>query len=290
MDKKAKSPKTYTIGVDIGGTKMRAVLFDGEKVVADYLLATPSDDLEHLLIMLKALVEPLLDRAKTDKVKVAGIGLGVPSVLDAAAETVLAATNLGIINKVRLAKKFADFTGLPAVMDNDAYCFIRAEAAIGAARGCDNAFGVTLGTGIGGGWWHGGAVYRGAHGGAAQVWRTILDVKQGVWFEEAYHRLTQNNPGRLSQKAILGDPLAEKAYAELGDILGIGLANIANTIDPEIFVLGGGVMQSSDLFLSRLKKAMKNNIDSAEAARKIKVLKSKLGENAGAIGAALLAG
>ena len=267
---------------------MRAVLWNGEKAVAEDELATPTDTLDHFLIMLKALVDPLLERARTDKVKVAGIGLGVSSVLDSAASVLLGATNLPVINNVRLAEKAAEFIGLPTVMDNDAYCFTRAEALAGAGRGLKSVFGITLGTGIGGGWWLDGAIYKGAHGGAAQIWRTVVDVKEGVWFEAAYHRLTQNNPGKLSQEAILGDPLAEQAYEELGRVLGIGLANIVNTVDPDAFVLGGGVMQSSDLFLPELKKTMKENIDSAEAAKKVKVLKSKLGANAGAIGAALL--
>ena len=66
--------KQYTIGVDIGGTKMLAVLFDGKNVIADYTLATPKDTIDHFMIMLNALVEPLEDQAKKDDVKIKGIG------------------------------------------------------------------------------------------------------------------------------------------------------------------------------------------------------------------------
>ncbi|MEA3398802.1 MAG: ROK family protein [Patescibacteria group bacterium] len=284
----SKQKKQYTIGIDIGGTKMSAVLFDGQKVVADYTMATPKDTLEHFLVMLKALIEPLEEKAKKNKIKIKGVGLGVPSVLDLKRENILTATNLEIINRIKLVSKIIDFIDLPVVMDNDAYCFIRAEAQMGAAKGLNNVFGITLGTGIGGGWWYNNNVYRGAYGGAAQIWRTIIDIKDKIWLEEAYHRLAQNNPGKLSQEAVLGDSLAQRAYAEMGNVFGVSLANIANTIDPEAFVIGGSVIQSADLFFPQLKKTMKANIDSPESVKKIKVLKSKLGPNANAIGAALL--
>ena len=75
----------YTIGVDIGGTKMSAVLFDVEKkeVVADYKLATPKESLEKFLVMLSALVDPLVEKAKKQKIKISHIGVGVPGVLAA---------------------------------------------------------------------------------------------------------------------------------------------------------------------------------------------------------------
>jgi len=81
--------------------------------------------------------------------------------------------------------------------------------------------------------------------------------------------------------------LAEKPFDEIGEILGIAFANIANLIDPEAIIIGGGVVGASDLFLSEIKKLMKKYIMSQDA-KSIKIIKSKLGKNAGAIGAALL--
>ena len=77
-----KKTQQYTIGVDIGGTKRNAVLFDGREVITDYTLATPKDTLDHLLIMLKALIEPLEEKAREQKIKISGVGLGVAGVID----------------------------------------------------------------------------------------------------------------------------------------------------------------------------------------------------------------
>lgn len=284
----SKQKKQYTIGIDIGGTKMAAVLFDGEKVIADYVLATPKDTLEHFLVMLKALAEPLEEKARNDKIRVKGIGIGVAGVLDFSAEKMLRSPNISILDNVNIKEKIENFIGMSVAIDNDAQCFVRAEAMLGAGREYNSVYGVIIGTGIGGGWWINGKVHSGSHGGASEVDAIIIDLSSGLNIEESYQKLMQNNPNKVSQEAILGDPLADRIFSDFGRQIGVVLSNIANTIDPEIFVLGGGVMKSSDLFLSTAKKEMKRHINSTEAAKKIKVVKSKLGKNAGAIGAALL--
>ncbi|HAM88096.1 MAG: ROK domain containing protein [Candidatus Falkowbacteria bacterium GW2011_GWC2_38_22] len=282
--------KTYTIGIDVGGTKISAVLFDGEKVVMDYMLATPKDNLEHFLIMVKAVVDPLLERAREMKVVVNGVGAGIAGVFDASGKKMLFSPNIPTINNVFLGERIEKFIGMPVLIDNDAKCFVRAEALIGAGKNYKNVFGLIVGTGIGGGWWINGDVYNGSHRGASEVDAMIIDSASGLNLEQGYHKIMQNNPGKMSQEAIIGDPLAEQVYNEFGRQLGIALANISNLIDPEIFVLGGGAVASSDLFLSIAKKEMKEHINSSDAAKKIKIVKSKLGANAGAIGAALLCG
>ena len=78
----AKETKQYTIGIDIGGTNMKAVLFNGEKTLMDYSLATPKDNIKHLIIMMKALIEPLEEKAKADNMKVKGVGLSVAGIHD----------------------------------------------------------------------------------------------------------------------------------------------------------------------------------------------------------------
>ncbi len=284
----AKQTKQYSIGIDVGGTKMSAVLFDGTKVIADYILATPTDDLEHFLIMMKALVEPLEERAKIDKVKIKGLGLGIAGVINYAEGRILNSPNLTILNGVKIVEQVEAFLGVNAVLDNDANAFVRAEATIGAAKDFKNVYGVIIGTGIGGGWWINGEVYKGAHGGAGEPGEMIIDMASGLALEKMYHQVAQNNPGKLAQEAFRADPLAERAFEEIGRYLGIALANIVNLIDPEVFVLGGGVMESANLFLPELKKTMKAHIQSSESAKKIKVMKAKLGQQAGAIGAALL--
>lgn len=280
--------KVYTIGVDIGGTKMSAVLFDGEKVVADYLLATPKDNLEHFMIMLKALIEPLQDRANKDKAVIKGIGIGVAAELDYQEKKILEAPNLPFINGQKLSMNLAARLGVETIkMDNDAHCFLLAEMKLGAGKKFKNVFGVTIGTGIGGAWWFNNQIYLGSHEGSRGPGWSIIDFKEGIRLEQAYHKLVQNNPANLAEEAFRGDILAERAYQEFGHYLGVTLANIANVIDPELIIIGGGVVESSALFISTTKKIMRQYIKDGET-KKIKIVKGKLGANAGAIGAALL--
>lgn len=280
----------YTIGVDIGGTKMSAALFDGKRVLADYTLATPKEDLNKFMVMLLALIEPLRDRATKDKVKIKGIGLGIPGPVDEIEGIILTCRNIPILNNVKivdLVKEKIDREMIVKI-DNDAKCFTRAEALIGAGKNYKNVFGITLGTGVGSGWWVNNEIYSaGGHGSAIEVASMIIDFGDSINLESAYRRLTQSNPGILADEAYRGDALAVKSYEEFGRLLGVAFANIANLVDPDIFVVGGNVIKSADLFLPKTKKAMQEFIFNPEA-KDIKVVKSKLGDLAGAIGAALL--
>ena len=278
----------YTIGVDIGGTKMSAVLFDGEKVIADYVLATPKDNLEHFMIMLKALIEPLQSKAKLGGGTVKAMGVGIAGMLDLKENKIVEAPNLPLLNGLKLPENLSARLGIGQIkIDNDAHCFLRAEMKFGAGKKYKNVFGITVGTGIGGAFWHNNEIYLGAHGGATEVGWLTVDFKEGMRLEEAYHKLMQNSPAALADEAYHGDVLAEKSYDEFGHYLGISLANVVNILDPELIIVGGGVVESSDLFLSRTKKIMRQYIKSPEA-KVVKIVKGKLGANAGAIGAALL--
>ncbi|MFA6551696.1 MAG: ROK family protein, partial [Patescibacteria group bacterium] len=145
---------SYSIGVDIGGTKMSAVLFalDKKEAVADYKLATPTDNLDKFLVMLYALIDPLLERADKDGGKVEKIGVGAPGIIAAPTDKnkdgeILYCNNLEILNNVSLGKILREKYNLPVLIDNDANCFLRAELALGAVKNSASAVAVTLGTG-----------------------------------------------------------------------------------------------------------------------------------------------
>ena len=116
----------------------------------------------------------------------------------------------------------------------------------------------------------------------------IVDFHSGITLEKAFHNLTQKNPEQLAEKAYYGDISAEEVFIDLGNLLGFSFASIVNVISPEIIIVGGGVTKSDDLFLTQTKKIMKKTIYYQVAAKKIKLVKAKLGEQAGAIGAALM--
>ena len=280
--------KTYSIGLDIGGTTIKGILFDGEKVIANHELGTPKDNLKHFLIIIKAVVDPLLEKAEELKVSVSGIGLGIAGVIDYKENKMLTSPNIKIINNTRPTKEIEKIYDLPVAMDNDGNCFIRAEATLGSARNRKNAYGIIIGTGIGGGWWINGNTYQAEHGGSGEPGEMIIDFTAPLMLEEAYHKLMQNNPSTVAEEAYHGDTLAIKTYDEIGNFLGIAFANIVNIIAPDLIVIGGGMIESSDLFLSQTKKTMKQYIASSVLKKKVKIVKAKLGAHAGAIGAALL--
>lgn len=283
----SKKENQYTIGIDIGGTNMKAVLFDGEEVAADYSLATPKDTMDHFMIMLNALIEPLQEKASQDKLRIKGIGLSVAGPVDYKKQIILKAPNIPLLDEIKLGEQLKNKVDLPVKMDNDGNCFLSAEVKLGAAKKFNNVYGVTIGTSIGGAWWFDNKIYRGQSGNACELAHTIINFTEPISLEQAHQKLTQNNPASLAEEAYRGDELAKKSYEEIGKNLGIAFANIVNLISPQAIVVGGGVVESSDLFLPQIKKTMRNYIVNPEA-KKIKVIKGKLGANAGAIGAALL--
>lgn len=282
------SNKQYTIGIDIGGSKMSAVLFDGVKVLADFTLATPHDTVSHVVIMMEALVDPLFDRVKKEGAEIKGMGIAVAGIVNFKEQIIAKnSPNLVILNRIKLASLLAERRGVPVVMDNDANCFTRAESILGAGKKYHNIYGITIGTGIGGGWWINNNIYHGGRQGANEPGRFIMDTKDKIDIEAMYQKLTQHNLLKLAQEAYRGDVLAEKAFNELAELFGLLFANIANLIDPEVFIIGGGAAEVGNLFIPKAKKAMREYIMNPES-KKIKILKSKLGPMAGAIGAAIL--
>lgn len=283
--------KNFRIGIDIGGTKIAGVLLDDKnKVVEEIILATPKDSLEHFLIMVSAVIDPLLKTITKRNGRLLGIGVGAPGPIDHTKQQIIVAPNLPLLNKLKLGElitKQINQPELKCLLDNDANCFVRAEATIGAGIKSDNFFGLTIGTGIGGGWWYNQDIYHGYDGLASEPGQIIVDFDQAITLEQAYHKLTQNNPAILAEEAYRGDILAEQRFIEVGSYLGIAFSTIVNLFDPEMIILGGGVIASSDLFFN----AAKNNLKKytfANQARKVRLVKGKVGPLAGAIGAALL--
>jgi glucokinase len=282
--------KTYTIGIDAGGTNIKAILYDPlkDKIIENDSLATPKDSSDHFIIMLKALIDPLMEKAKKEEALIKGIGIGVAGMINYESGTMIESPNIPNINGVNFINKLKEKYDIPVFLDNDTNCFLRAEALKGAVRDYKNVYGVIIGTGIGGAWWLNNEIYNGARGGAGEPGRMVVDFSDETDLEDAFQKLTQNNPAQMAEEAYRGDDLAERSYEETGRFLGIAFANIVNLIDPEVIIIGGSVVNSSDLFINSAKKTMKEFIMNPES-KKIKILKSKLGEHSGSIGAALLA-
>lgn len=279
--------KKYTIGADIGGTKMDAILWDGEKMLASNRLPTPQNNLKEFVDIFVTLINPLLEKAKKEKLKISNLGIGVAGTLNLKKETILIAPNIPLLNKVKLAKIIEKKIGIKTIMENDTRCFTIAEAIKGAGKNFKEVYGVILGTGIGGAWYHHGEIFRGVHGGAGEPGGIMIDFSSQIRFEDAYHQMMQFSPKKFSEEAKLNDPLGQKTYEEFGKLLGMVLAGITNIINPEIFIIGGGTSSSHKLFLAATKKSFAEYVQSSDS-RKTKIVISKLGKHAGSIGAALL--
>ncbi len=302
-----------SIGLDLGGTKLLAgVVDDTGRVLAR----------ERRVIAGLALPE-LLD-AVAETVAALGacgpVGLGVPALLDQGSGLAVRCVHLPL-DDVRVADVFGARLGVPVAVDNDATCAVLAEWRLGAARGRSHVALLTLGTGIGGGLVLAGAVYRGAVGAAAELGHVPVDLDGPRCFGGCPGRgclealcsgsalardatavagaLPDSVLGRLAAAgeritgervtalALGGDPESAELLRTLGDRLGAGLAGIAMALNPELILLGGGVMAAGELVLGPARAELRRR--ALEPSRDVSVEPAALGEDAGMVGAALLA-
>lgn len=283
-----------TIGLDLGGTKLLAGVVDAEGTV----LACERRRIAGL--PLGALIDTVGEAVAALGVR-APIGAGVPALMDLRTGVAVRCVHLPLDGLV-----VADALGAE-VVDNDATCAVLAEWTLGAAKGSDHVALLTLGTGIGGGLVLGGQVYRGAVGAAAELGHVPVDIDGPACFGGCPGRgclealcsgsaLARDGSillGRpvtgeeITARALAGDREAIALMQTLGDRLGAGLAGIAMALNPEVIVVGGGVMAAGELILEPARAELRRR--ALPPARDVRVSAAGLGEFAGMIGAALLA-
>ncbi len=251
---------------------------------------------------------------------VVGVGVGVPGLVDR--EGVLRfAPNLPGVADLPVKAELEARLDLPVRVDNDATCAAWGERQAGAAQGYDDVILVTLGTGIGGGIVAGGTLLRGAHGFAGEVGHMVIDPEgpdcpcgqRGCWERFA----SGSGLGRLGQEAAAagqaaavlalaggdpagvqgehvtaaaaaGDAQARTVLAAFGWWVALGLANLANAFDPQAFVLGGGLVEAGELLLGPVRTAFASLLTGSQHRPAVDIVPARLGEHAGAIGAAHL--
>ncbi|MFH1656880.1 MAG: ROK family protein [bacterium] len=284
-----------SIGIDIGATKIIFVLLEDNQVLKKRKIKTPKNQKE-LVDALRKNITHLLPQ----KGVIAGIGIGVPSLLDLKREVVLNPPNLTCLKECPLPKIVKGcFEEIPVVMDNDANCFALAEACLGAGKDAEIVCGITLGSGLGGGIVKAKKIYRGAFGGAGEIGHMTIkfDGHQCIcggagcfeeYASEKFFKRKKINSKELNRKASSGDKQALAIFTEFGNNLGIGLANVVNILEPEIIILGGGISKAGKYFIPAARAEAEKRIISPFSKKYVKIKKAKLGEFAGAIGAALL--
>jgi glucokinase len=304
------------VGVDIGGTQIAAlrVGVDGG-VEAATELATPATDQAAALPAIEAAVTTVLTDAVT------GIGVGIAGLVDVRAGVLLSTPNLAW-RDVRLGEGLAERFGLPVTVENDATAAAWAESRLGASRGYADSLFVGVGTGIGGGIVSAGRLLRGAHGLAGEIGHVIVEPggprcgcgNRGCWEQVAsgaalaragrravaehagsgVARMAEGDPGRVTGEIVTsaaraGDEVAAAIFAEVGRRLGEGIAGLVNVLDPEIVVVGGGVADAGDLLLAPARDAFLGAVEGDDVRPPVPIVPAAMGNDAGAVGAALLA-
>jgi glucokinase len=277
------------LGVDLGGTQLRmgAVDLDG-RLLGD-ILSVPTgrgfrpEDLVTQLELLQRRIAPALDGRP-----VAGLGIGSPGVVRSGPLT--QCDNLPSLNGVDLVALVGSAGGHHVTIENDARCFLLAEARFGAARGACDVVGLTLGTGVGCGVMVDGKLHRGHHSEAGEAWRIPLRGEpveshvSGAGVVRAYHaaggKAAITDAAEVARVADEGDEAARAAWRSFGSDLGFLCQCVASFVDPECLLLGGSIAGARELFDDALAGTM--------IGRPTRIVYATLGTAAGVIGAAAL--
>lgn len=309
------------LGVDIGGTKVAVAPVDpaGRMLAPALTEASLASSTTAFLAGLQTTLGHAL-KAFADLAPKA-VGLACAGTIDSRRGLVVTSPNLPL-EGIRLPAILAEEFGLPVVIENDANAAAWGEAVAGAAAGHDHVVMLTLGTGVGGGLLLDGRIYRGAGGGAAELGHTIvcaggelcacgahgcLEMYASGKALERFARTRAGDPaadaenalqrlrdeGALTGRAVSrlahqGHPGALAAVAELAGWLGIGLVNLANTFNPEIIVLGGGVSRLGELIIDPAEKILSETALPPNC-HQARVVRAELGNLAGLVGGALAA-
>ena len=306
----------YTIGIDVGGTKILAMAVGGGiRQLSAAHEATPDDSSELERRVAQAAAAVIDDMGRPP----AAIGLGLPGFIDRRG-VARQAPNLQAAIGVDLGAHLRHHLGVPVTVDNDANCAALAARTVDAPDG-DVVLAVTFGTGIGGGFVLDGRVLRGHHGFAGEPGHMVVKAggdlcvcgQHGCW--EVY--ASGNALGRLARAAVdrgdapavldaaggdvaavdgklvadvarAGDAAAQRVMDEYAGWVAVGLVNLVNLFDPDAIVLGGGVVADEDVFMGRVRSAVQSSVLTA-GERETPLIVSSLGPEAGAVGAAILA-
>jgi glucokinase len=315
MSSSRSSAAVPTVGLDIGGTKVLGVLLDAQgTVLKEQRRLSPHAGVDALVATSIAIVEELAEPGSA-------VGVGAAGLVSHDGE-ILYSPNLPTVQQAPLREALASATHHPLVVDNDANVAALGEIAYGAARGRQHALLVTLGTGIGGGMLLNGALYRGAHGFGAEIGHITIQVggpvcacgERGHWEAIASgsalgrmaRELVEQGHGaqilaaaggavaqvtgvHVEEAARAGDADAIGLLGAYADNVALGLASLANILDPEIIVIAGGLVELGPLLFDPLAESFLRHVEGGAYRPKIPIVPAELGERAGAVGAAVLA-
>jgi glucokinase len=302
----------HVIGVDLGGTQVRAALItpDGALVAharaASRVAAGPVATADQIADLAAQVVTALPPGGR-----IGGLGLGAPGPLDPVSGVVMAPPNLPGWADVPLRALVQERTGLNVVLGNDANAAALAEWRFGAGVGTRHLVYVTVSTGIGGGVINDGRLVLGRLGAAAELGFLILDPERGLGWEELasgtalgraaaaampadpasqLHALATPatvTAAHVAQAANQGDPLAMRLMEREARLLGLGFASVLHAFSPEILVVGGSVVIANPALLARAREVAYAHTMCA-LYTEVPIVPARLGDEAGVLGAAAL--
>ena len=310
----------YTVGIDIGGTKvLGGVVDETGAIISRARRDTPA---EGGVALTQAIADVALELMKDSEIE--SVGVSVAAFISADRKTILATPNIKDWNGVNLDYELTSRIGLPVVIENDANSAAWGEFKFGAGRGKENILMLTVGTGIGGGIVVNSNLLRGSFGIAAEIGHLRI-VPNGLLcgcgaygcFEQygsgtallrhAFEAI-QAHPDRASnilnrgdgsiegvkgsaitEAARDGDELALSIFEITGDYIGAGIASLAVILDPEAVVIGGGVIDAGDILLNPIRTGMEKYMPFAGKHPHPQIVAAQLGNEAGLVGVADLA-
>ncbi|HKL10277.1 MAG TPA: ROK family protein [Clostridia bacterium] len=303
------------IGIDIGGTNIACGIIDesGQLVFKKRMPSGGSREAIAILDDIAYLINELKIKAAG---KINSIGIGVPGIVAKDKGYIYYCPNINL-GRINMKEEIEKRTGLLTFVDNDGNLAALAEREVGVLKGVKNAVLLTLGTGIGAGIIVSGEMLRGANGLSSEVGHMVIGKnyydcncgKNGCFetfasgsaligyteklLDESNKSSLLRNSKRINAKAIIdaakkGDKLANESYSRFINYLGVGIVNLINILDPDIIAIGGGLANAGEFLTVPLKEKVESLLlvnDFPHAEIKI----AKLGDDAGIIGAALLA-
>ncbi len=272
------------IGIDLGGTQMRAGLVEGDEIVKQEKVLTPKQpqNAQETIDVLTGLIESVFSN------EVRAIGLGVPSLVDRRKGIIYNTVNIphwdGIHLKDILEKRFS----VPVYVDNDANCFALAERFYGVGRSFDHFAGMTIGTGLGTGVILNGKLWAGVNCGAGEF--GMLPYRDNIleyYSSGSYFMNVWGIDGKeMYARAKAGDPVAKESFVQLGLHLAAAVKIVMYAVDVEMIVFGGSVAAVHELYAESLWENLKD-FGYPRSLEKLNIFYSEL-ENPGILGAAAL--
>ncbi len=304
--------------IDLGGTKLRAVVADLEGNICGEIIR-PSEADEGPDRVIARMIETLEEAASASGLPVSGlraVGVASPGALDLVHGRVFEAPQLPGWDGVPLVQIMSERLGLPVLLENDANAAALGENRFGAGRGTRYLIYLTISTGVGGGIIIDGKVYHGATGAAGELghmvvwfngprclcgnrgcleaissgtglaWRAqeLVDRGEAPGLERIKRERGELDADEIADAARAGDEDARRLFDESGLYLGIALANYINIFNPEMIVPGGGVVAgAADLFLDRAEETMRD-LARKEPLRYVRLERAMLGDRSGPLG------